>query len=166
MTNLKRIIDEKGVQQRWLAEAVGVTEVSMSRYVSGERIPKAPIAIRMADALGVNVKDLYGWESEKRTEERTETHDVCLDTISRQAAIRWVKTECNPYGKPTLDFESGKKIIEHLEQMPSAQPEIIHCRDCKKNPHWEWVGCPMTGRNTRKPNDFCSYAERRTDEAD
>ena len=45
------------------------------------------------------------------------------DLISRQAAIRWVKTECNPYGKPTLDFESGKKVIEHLEQMPSAQPE-------------------------------------------
>ena len=47
------------------------------------------------------------------------------DTISRQAAIRWVKTECNPYGKPTLDFESGKKVIEHLEQMPSAV-----CDDC------------------------------------
>ena len=45
------------------------------------------------------------------------------DLISRQAAIRWVKTECNPYGNPTLDFESGKKVIKHLEQMPSAQPE-------------------------------------------
>lgn len=47
-----------------------------------------------------------------------------IDLISRQAAIRWVKTECNPYGKPTLDFESGKKVIKHLEQMPSAQPEL------------------------------------------
>ena len=47
------------------------------------------------------------------------------DLISRQAAIQWVKTECNPYGKPTLDFESGKKVIEHLEQMPSARPEPI-----------------------------------------
>ena len=64
MTNLKRIIDEKGVQQRWLAEQVGVTEVSMSRYVSGERIPKAPLAIRMADVLGVDVKELYGWDDE------------------------------------------------------------------------------------------------------
>ena len=45
------------------------------------------------------------------------------DLISRQDAIRWVKTECNPYGKPTLDFESGKKVIEHLEQMPSAGPK-------------------------------------------
>lgn len=45
-----------------------------------------------------------------------------MDLISREDAIRWVKTECNPYGKPTLDFESGKKVIEYLEQMPSAQP--------------------------------------------
>ena len=43
------------------------------------------------------------------------------DLIDRQAAIRWVKTECNPYGKPTLDFESGKKVIEHLKQMPPAE---------------------------------------------
>ena len=48
------------------------------------------------------------------------------DLIERQAAIRWVKTECNPYGKPTLDFESGVRVIEHLEQMPSAQPDFTH----------------------------------------
>lgn len=51
--------------------------------------------------------------------------DTNADTISRQDAIRWVKTECNPYGKPTIDFESGKRVIEHLKQMPSAQPEPI-----------------------------------------
>ena len=62
-------------------------------------------------------------------DKRTETH--ACDLISRQAAIRWVKTECNPYGKPTLEFESGKKVIEHLEQMPSAQPSP--CEFCKHN---------------------------------
>ena len=57
------------------------------------------------------------------------------DLISRQDAIRWVKTECNPYGKPTLDFESGKKVIEHLEQMPSEEPktgEWIPVSDIRK----------------------------------
>ena len=49
--------------------------------------------------------------------------EINYDLISRSAAIRWVKTECNPYGKPTLEFESGKKVIEHLEQMQPAQPE-------------------------------------------
>lgn len=51
------------------------------------------------------------------------------DLISRQAAIRWVKTECNPYGKATLDFESGKKVIKHLKQMPSAEAETVDCTD-------------------------------------
>ena len=45
------------------------------------------------------------------------------DLISRQDAIRWVKAECNPYGQPTLDYESGIKVIEHLEHMSSVQSE-------------------------------------------
>lgn len=53
------------------------------------------------------------------------------DTIYRQEAIRWVKTECNPYGKSTIDFESGKKVIEHLKDMPSAQQRLITCDGCK-----------------------------------
>ena len=53
------------------------------------------------------------------------------DIIYREDAIWWVKTECNPYGKPTLDFESGKKVIEHLEHMPSADrpQEWIPCSE-------------------------------------
>lgn len=63
--------------------------------------------------------------------------DTSSDLISRANAIRWVKTECNPYGKPTLEFESGKKVIEHLEQMPSTEPKM------------KWIPCserlPKTG---------------------
>ena len=88
------------------------------------------------------------------------------DTISRQAAIRWVKTECNPYGKPTLDFESGKKVIEHLEQMPSAQPQIIRCKDCKHH-GYDRRDLPYCNINDYgygwKDEDFCSYAERKKD---
>jgi len=47
------------------------------------------------------------------------------DLIDREKAIRLIKTECNPFGKPTIDFESGKKVIEFLEKMPSAQPEPL-----------------------------------------
>lgn len=54
------------------------------------------------------------------------------DLISRQAAIKWVKTECNPYGKPTLDLESGEKVIEHLKQMPAI--------DTVK--HGRWISVP------------------------
>ena len=102
------------------------------------------------------------------------------DLISRQDVIRWVKTECNPYGKPTLEFESGKRVIEHLENMPSAEPQIVRCKDCK---HWipyDWmfsemwqskniadypeddIGCDCCDM-AMKANDFCSRAERRTE---
>lgn len=47
--------------------------------------------------------------------------------IRKADAIRWVQTECNPYGKPTLDFESGKKVIEHLERMsPADVVPVVH----------------------------------------
>ena len=90
------------------------------------------------------------------------------DLISRQAAIRWVKTECNPYGNPTLDFESGKKVIKHLEQMPSAQPEIIRCKDCKfyspMNRETKTGICNLIMHQNFGDNWFCAGAERRTDE--
>ena len=60
---------------------------------------------------------------EKPQHSEGEAADCNLDCIDRQEAIRWVKSECNPYGKPTLDYESGIKVIEHLERMPSAQSE-------------------------------------------
>lgn len=84
------------------------------------------------------------------------------DAISRQAAIRWVKTECNPYGKPTLDFESGKKVIEHLEQMPAAEPQITRCKDCK---HYDELDktcgwCKFHSR-TAYAHRFCSEAKKK-----
>ena len=78
-----------------------------------------------------------------------------MDLISREDAIRWVKTECNPYGKPTLDFESGKKVIEHLEQMPSVQPEIIRCEECIHNGSFD-TDCPIIWNG----KEYCSFAER------
>lgn len=85
------------------------------------------------------------------------------DTIDRQDAIRWIKTESNPYGKPTLDFESGKKVIEHLEQMPSVDAvEVVRCKYCEYYPdpdspigrckiRWDYIFA----------GDFCSYGIRR-----
>lgn len=83
------------------------------------------------------------------------------DLISRQAAIRWVKTECNPYGEPTLDFESGKKVIEHLKQMPSAEADWIPCSE--RLPSKE--DCPMDCLVTRKSNFIGNYVDMAVAEA-
>lgn len=60
------------------------------------------------------------------------------------------------------DHINGRKAYQsgyaegYAQGKKDAQPEIIRCKECKKNPHWEWVGCPMTGKGTRKPDDFCT----------
>lgn len=32
----------------------------------------------------------------------------------------WVRTECNPYGKPTIDFESGNRILDMIKRSSTA----------------------------------------------
>lgn len=88
------------------------------------------------------------------------------DYIERQKAIRWVQTECNSYGKPTLDFESGKKVIEYLERMPSADVvQVVRCKDCIYNTYYEvfcFYLCEhafMAGEV--KPDFYCAYSERK-----
>lgn len=93
------------------------------------------------------------------------------DIISRQSLIRWIETECNPYGKPTIDYKSGIKVIKHLERIPSAQPEIIRCGECKyyrnSNETCDLIDTRLHFYETDKvwsTDCFCAWGERRTDE--
>ena len=58
--------------------------------------------------------------------------------------------------------------ISHLSTMPSAQPEIIRCRDCKYWREHKYAKetkryIPFCGFNAiyTKADDFCSRAERK-----
>ena len=42
------------------------------------------------------------------------------DLISRSALKKAIKTECNPYGKPTIDYESGLKVLNIIEKAPTV----------------------------------------------
>lgn len=58
--NISKQMDALGMNQRTLAEKIGVTEVSVSRYINGERIPKAPILIKIAKELKTTPTELMG----------------------------------------------------------------------------------------------------------
>lgn len=76
--------------------------------------------------------------------------------------------------------EYNSRSVEAIRNLPSAEPQIIRCKDCK---HWipydwmfseEWqsqniddypeddIGCDCCDM-AMKANDFCSRAERRTE---
>ena len=55
---LKKLIAEKEITQKELAERTGVTECAMSRYINGQRTPKLFIFAKMVQVLGVEFNDL------------------------------------------------------------------------------------------------------------
>lgn len=57
--NIRELLEKKGITQKELANLIGVTETAMSRYVNGNRIPKATTCIKIAKALDCTVEELY-----------------------------------------------------------------------------------------------------------
>jgi hypothetical protein len=113
------------------------------------------------------------------------------DTIYRQDAIDLVRDVCNAimsgcsshYDEETGDevfddilevdaiLKCNKELRIALKHMPSAQPEIIRCKNCAKLNNMGY--CTKFQNNIHgiatswympDDDDFCSYAERRTDE--
>ena len=98
------------------------------------------------------------------------------DMISRQAAIselmEWVdEHKDNSFGGCLFHWTGIKAMLECL---PSAQPEIVRCKDCKHvfryrseesaKKFGQIYECRRGVLNLPKLNDFCSKAERRNDE--
>ena len=57
---IKECMDRLGMSQRELAAKCKCTEVTISRYISGDRTPKGPIIVLIAKALGVSCDWLLG----------------------------------------------------------------------------------------------------------
>lgn len=55
---LEYCLKQRGMTQRELADKIGITEASMSRYANGNRIPKITTIVNMAYALGVSIEEL------------------------------------------------------------------------------------------------------------
>ena len=88
------------------------------------------------------------------------------DLISREAVIDAIFSE--PLYKTGMKKRDADAVVpaiyEKIKSLPSAQPEIIRCKDCRwRDDYGHWLGCPVL--NTDDDN-FCSMAERRTDDPD
>ena len=59
---LLSILQKQGITQRELADRINTTEATLSRYVSGEREPKADMLANIATALNTTSDYLLGIE--------------------------------------------------------------------------------------------------------
>ena len=102
-----------------------------------------------------------------------------IDTISRQAAIDALDEQIEQCDKALSSFDISMRdefavkaeraslvaFRETLEYLPSAEPQIIRCKDCKYAEYIDDVQslwCTECGNGrTVAPYDFCSYGEVR-----
>ena len=102
----------------------------------------------------------------------TDCHGLTDDLISRAAAIDILYNFAGCIADTPGDwYKAFEKYKYELENLPSAQPEIIHCNSCK---HWTQSTGKMKGYGLGRCdfhdadlvtcNGFCYWAERRNDE--
>lgn len=73
------LLKRSGLTQRELADRVGVTEITMTHIINGDRIPKGPIIANIANALHTTTDYLLG------TEEKKDTAEVATKEQERKA---------------------------------------------------------------------------------
>lgn len=91
------------------------------------------------------------------------------DYIRREAAL-FALRKAERGGSMTALTRLERAYAE-IREMPAADvAEVVRCKDCKwfaDNNGGEWYGCKMfhvvriTPEDAPKPDDFCSYGERR-----
>lgn len=55
------------------------------------------------------------------------------------------------------------QFIDWIDEMPTVQPKIIRCKDCKWF-DYDWHQCRRQVCASFYMNDYCSYAEREEDD--
>ena len=96
-----------------------------------------------------------------------------FDMISRQAAIDALDEEPYVWNDTPEELKVWNMWHRHkdaLMSLPSAQPEIIHCRECKyhdkgsnESDSWNLCGYRPWQYVITDDEHYCGYAKRRTD---
>jgi transcriptional regulator with XRE-family HTH domain len=60
MNRIKEVLENKGIKQTWLAEQLGKSYNMVNAYVQNRQQPRLEDLYRIAEILGVDVKDLIG----------------------------------------------------------------------------------------------------------
>ena len=66
---------------------------------------------------------------------------------------------CDKEHDKTHFINGIETVLEYAEQLPTVDAEVVvRCKDCK---HEFGGSCIICGFQKRKPEDFCSYGERK-----
>lgn len=58
MNRIKKVLEEKGIKQKWLAEKLGKSYNMVNSYVKNRQQPRLEVLYKIAEILEVDAKEL------------------------------------------------------------------------------------------------------------
>lgn len=94
------------------------------------------------------------------------------ELISRHALLKELATHFNMVNGRTLYHPSMALAMHDVRNAPAVDAvEVVRCKDCKHGElncnlkEKEYVVCELDEHHVWRPNGFCSYGERREENA-
>jgi len=85
---LERMLKERKMSQKELAQKADITEAAVSHYIKGDRVPRSTTLGLIAGALGVTAGFLLGAGITSATaEKRKQTFEEARDMLERNSGI-------------------------------------------------------------------------------
>lgn len=121
-------IQELNISQRELAEKVGVTEATISRYIKGERTPRGDIIPKIASALKVTADYLVGDNGIENSELKIMPSAGVRDgqiTKNRERFAELIIKECERrnINLNSLSIEDQKALVKKIIAITTALNE-------------------------------------------
>ncbi len=129
--NIKREREKKGLSRRQLADSLGITDVSISRYENEKRTPSIKILESISLHLDVSIDDLTTEKEEKKLiENRTNSIDKLTEKIKSKLTEEDKEILLNliKYYNDTIydqNFDIKDITEEHLEDLRAMLIPII-----------------------------------------
>jgi len=61
-SQIGKVIDSKGLKQKWVAEQMSIAPTVLSRWVNNRGKPSVDKLFKLAEILDCKVDDLYEWK--------------------------------------------------------------------------------------------------------
>lgn len=149
--NLKKLRTEKGVSQRALGEAIGVSQQSINKYENYEIEPDIRTLILIARYFDTSVDYLIGNSDVRRIAEETTSFDLNAEESTMIEQFR----QLNPDEKYSLQMVAGNYIRLRKQ---------LCCGDCHSQGFFDFSKCRIMHNSRRKPcipSFRVSFAEAR-----
>lgn len=128
---------EKGMTQKELGEALGVSVQTISAYESGRRRPKVETLSRFADALDVPYSDFFGLDGAETAYQRNyqqmldlalkasmnERGKISLEKLLEQ--LKYNSAEARYSGMKALEQKTDRLYTEELEDIADSELRTI-----------------------------------------